>query len=64
MLRHTFCHIPGIGPKTERDLWRAGFTSWQELLERNAAPAASRRRSCQEHLRESVRQYEDGNPAR
>jgi uncharacterized protein YprB with RNaseH-like and TPR domain len=63
MLRNTFCHIPGIGPKTERDLWQAGFTSWQELLQRNAAPAASRRRSCLEHLRESVRQYEDGNPA-
>jgi uncharacterized protein YprB with RNaseH-like and TPR domain len=63
MLRHTFCHLPGIGPKTERDLWNAGFTSWQALLDRNTAPAAPRRRSCLEHLRESVRQFDDGNPA-
>jgi hypothetical protein len=29
MLQHTFCHIPGIGMKTERKLWEAGITSWQ-----------------------------------
>jgi hypothetical protein len=29
MLLHTFCHIPGIGMKTERKLWEAGITSWQ-----------------------------------
>lgn len=28
MLQHTFCHIPGIGTKTERQLWAAGITSW------------------------------------
>jgi uncharacterized protein YprB with RNaseH-like and TPR domain len=63
MLRHTFRHIPGIGPKTERDLWTAGFTSWQDLLERNTARTASRRRGCLEHVRESVKHYDAGNPA-
>lgn len=29
MLQHTFCHIPGIGIKTERQLWEAGITSWE-----------------------------------
>jgi uncharacterized protein len=29
MLQHTFCHIPGIGIKTERRLWEAGITSWE-----------------------------------
>jgi uncharacterized protein len=29
MLQHTFCHIPGIGIKTERKLWEAGITSWK-----------------------------------
>ncbi len=28
MLQHTFCHIPGVGMKTERKLWEAGITSW------------------------------------
>jgi hypothetical protein len=30
MLRHTFCHIPGIGLKTEKKLWQAGITTWDE----------------------------------
>jgi uncharacterized protein YprB with RNaseH-like and TPR domain len=29
MLQHTFCHIPGIGMKTEKKLWEAGITSWE-----------------------------------
>lgn len=28
MLHHTFCHIPGIGLKTEKKLWEAGITTW------------------------------------
>jgi hypothetical protein len=28
MLTNTFCHLPGIGEKTERNLWAAGVTSW------------------------------------
>ena len=28
MLQHTFCHIPGIGLKTEIKLWEAGITMW------------------------------------
>lgn len=30
MLQHTFSHIPGIGPKIERNLWSSGVSSWQE----------------------------------
>ncbi len=30
MLQHTFCHIPGIGAKTERKLWEAGITTWEK----------------------------------
>ncbi len=32
MLTNTFCHIPGIGPKTERALWKAGVLSWEDVL--------------------------------
>jgi hypothetical protein len=28
MIRHTFIHIPGIGPKTEQGLWAAGVEDW------------------------------------
>jgi uncharacterized protein YprB with RNaseH-like and TPR domain len=30
MLQQTFCHIPGIGMKTERKIWEAGITSWEQ----------------------------------
>ncbi len=31
MLQHTFCHIQGIGLKTEKKLWQAGITTWERL---------------------------------
>ena len=30
MLTHTFVHIPGIGLKTEKRLWRAGVFTWRD----------------------------------
>ena len=32
MLRATFQHLPGIGPVTEAELWRAGARDWAELV--------------------------------
>jgi uncharacterized protein len=32
MLRHTFQHIPGLGERRERELWRRGIRTWEELL--------------------------------
>lgn len=31
MLDRTFIHIPGIGRQTERELWRAGIRSWDDI---------------------------------
>jgi len=28
VLRHTFLHVPGVGAKRERELWRRGFPDW------------------------------------
>ena len=30
-LEHTFLHLPGVGPQTERRLWRNGFWTWGDL---------------------------------
>jgi uncharacterized protein len=38
MLRHTFQHIPGLGERRERALWRRGIHTWDDLL---AAPQRS-----------------------
>lgn len=35
MLNRTFCHLPGVGPKTERAFWARGVTDWHGFL---AAP--------------------------
>lgn len=44
MLLHTFCHINGIGIKTEQRLWQAGITKWQDWHNSSAVsiPARSR----------------------
>ncbi len=31
MLQNTFCHIPGIGPATEKKLWQAGIRNWGQF---------------------------------
>ena len=41
MLRHTFLHLPGLGPSTERRLWAAGFTDWDAFLNAAEPPLAS-----------------------
>jgi uncharacterized protein len=33
MLRHTFIHLPGIGPHRERKLWDQGILDWNCFLE-------------------------------
>ena len=31
MIKNTFIHIPGIGPKTEQGLWQSGIHSWDDF---------------------------------
>lgn len=44
MLEHTFCHINGIGLKTESRLWRDGITSWREWREASEVKLPKRSR--------------------
>jgi uncharacterized protein YprB with RNaseH-like and TPR domain len=34
MLERTFIHIPGVGLKRERAIWRSGIRDWSDFLER------------------------------
>jgi len=36
LLEQTFIHIPGIGPRTERRIWKSGVYTWQDFLEANS----------------------------
>ena len=40
MLDQTFIHIPGIGRRTELDLWEAGMTSWDDFADFFTRPAS------------------------
>lgn len=44
MLQHTFCHINGIGPKTESRLWQAGVTSWENWRDFHGIPISKKSR--------------------
>lgn len=39
MLDQTFIHIPGIGRRTERELWQAGVRSWSDFADFFTRPA-------------------------
>lgn len=63
MIRHTFSHIPGIGHKHEEALWAEGYHSWESVLEEGPLPvSASLQRRIREHMAESIRSLENGDP--
>jgi uncharacterized protein YprB with RNaseH-like and TPR domain len=60
MLKHTFQHIHGIGEKTEKRIWAAGITNWEEFLDSPcpaALPLCLRDMACRE-LEQSLRALE------
>ena len=60
MLKNTFQHLHGIGEKTEKRIWAAGITTWEEFLDSPAqAPLAQWQRDlgCLE-LEQSLRALE------
>jgi uncharacterized protein YprB with RNaseH-like and TPR domain/predicted nuclease with RNAse H fold len=57
MLEQTFIHIPGIGRRTERELWQAGVTSWDDFADfftRPAAISARLRRRLENYIPQSI----------
>ena len=63
MLEHTFRHIPGIGPKTEKKLWSAGIHTWDEFAQRGPTPFSTKKRDLiAGYLRESRQQHRLNNP--
>jgi uncharacterized protein YprB with RNaseH-like and TPR domain len=63
MLENSFCHIPGIGEKTEQWLWRSGLLSWGDVWNPFACrelPSAKRASLC-EHIGESQWRLAEGD---
>jgi hypothetical protein len=60
MLKSTFCHMPGIGAKTERRLWAAGVRSWHDACEETPGFLTGRRaEAVAQHARESIERLAD-----
>ncbi len=63
MLRNTFCHVPGIGVSSERELWSRGILSWDDFMTGGSALVPKKKRGLLEyHLRESVQHLDEPNP--
>lgn len=63
MLTNTFCHIAGVGPKTEWRLWDAGVTCWESALRCDGAKHRPPFRPCWAGpVRESLEHYGGRRP--
>ncbi len=62
MLRHSFCHIPTVGVKTETRLWEAGVHTWDDLLALEELPVArTKREMLRQHLELSIQHLDAGD---
>ena len=61
MLPHTFIHLPGIGPATERELWDSGVLTWDDFLGTSILPgrAYSQQTRLNSILAECGQRYRD-----
>jgi uncharacterized protein YprB with RNaseH-like and TPR domain/predicted nuclease with RNAse H fold len=58
VLEQTFVHIPGIGKKTERELWHSGIRSWEDftaILRPPAPISPSLRRRLEDYIPQSIK---------
>ncbi len=63
MLKNTFCHINGIGEKSEKRLWNLGILNWDDALDaRNDGLGIRNLEILRIGIRQSLGQLELGNP--
>jgi uncharacterized protein len=61
VLRSTFIHLPGVGPVTEAELWRAGILDWSDLQPGRSIPgiSPSRRAELEHGIQASERAFRE-----
>ena len=62
MLLHSFRHIPGIGAKTEQQIWDWGFNTWEDALSGTGQVTAKQRQRLEQYARESKAHLTAENP--
>jgi uncharacterized protein YprB with RNaseH-like and TPR domain len=64
MLKNTFHHIPGIGSKTEKQIWDLGTLNWEEFQANNAGSLSKEKAKIAKHyIDQSHEQLKKNNPA-
>jgi uncharacterized protein len=65
MIANTFSILPGVGPATEKRLWRLGVFEWGDFLGRPELPGFSqqRKRLLDEHVARAEQAYAAGDAA-
>lgn len=58
MLRNTFCHLPGVGPRKERNLWKRGVLNWDQYT---PVEGTNREQLYGELLRDSTHRLDAGD---
>jgi uncharacterized protein YprB with RNaseH-like and TPR domain len=63
MLKRSFIMIPGIGERTEMNLWKYGIDSWERFVEKDHLPGMgpSRKRTADEMLDSASRSLRRGD---
>ena len=63
MLKNSFIHIPGIGFKTEQDIWRKGIFTWQQFLNdfKNIELPAAKKETIRDYLIFSIKHLDKKN---
>lgn len=63
MLKNTFCHIPGIGIKSEKKLWDIGFNDWDDFFRSgNVLLSSPKYEKIKCFIEESLQNLENNNP--
>ena len=57
MLKHSFCHLPGVGPKKERRFWENGIVTWEDFLDADReAPVSAKAQEHRSRIRDSLQE--------
>jgi uncharacterized protein YprB with RNaseH-like and TPR domain len=63
VLKNTFCHVPGIGARSEEGLWSSGIHTWHTFLDANQIPLSPKKvQSIAEHIDLSILHLEKTDP--
>ena len=63
MLRNTFCHISGIGEKSEKRLWDQGIQNWEDFFNCKTLSAIPKKELIRRNLETSMAQLSNRNPS-